>query len=383
MIFITSFINEPNGAAKSAIDFLKSLLVINENVSVICPKEADLPHEVAGFKINKPHWYKPPTRFKLGIQVLVPGSIIQKRAIKEIIHRIKCLRLDYDDTVIVNSWASKKNWQIINQKFRGKKILIVRESVRNFGRNEFGITKENLSNFLSEFDSLIFVSSIVMQDWANILQKDASDFFYLPNCIEEELVQKIELEEKSEVRIKLNLQPEDFILIYPARIEYNKGQDILLDHYNEIMKINPKIKILILGMPFGTDGEVIASRMKEYQNFIVLPEQASALDYIFASDLLIFPSRAEAMPRTILEAMAFGIPVLASNVDGIPELIKDGFNGFLFDIENPETLVEKLSTMINNYKMLEDFSKNSKEKYYRDFSRAKHIKRLGDILEKI
>jgi glycosyltransferase involved in cell wall biosynthesis len=89
------------------------------------------------------------------------------------------------------------------------------------------------------------------------------------------------------------------------------------------------------------------------------------------------------MPRTILEAMAFGIPVLASNVDGIPELIKDGFNGFLFDIENPETLVEKLSTMINNYKMLEDFSKNSKEKYYRDFSRAKHIKRLGDILEKI
>jgi hypothetical protein len=221
MIFITSFINEPHGAAKSAMDFLKSLLVLEKNVSVICPKEAELPEEVAGFKIKNPKWYKPPTQFKFHLQVLVPGSIIQKRAIKEIFHRLRCLKLDYNDTVIVNSWASKQNWQIIKKKFTGKKILIVRESVRNFGRNEFGITQENLSYFLSEFDFLIFVSSIVMQDWANILQKDASNFFYLPNCIEEELVQKIELEKKSEVRIKLNLRPEDFILIYPARIEYN------------------------------------------------------------------------------------------------------------------------------------------------------------------
>jgi glycosyltransferase involved in cell wall biosynthesis len=156
-----------------------------------------------------------------------------------------------------------------------------------------------------------------------------------------------------------------------------------MDHYDEIMKINPKIKILILGMPLGTVGEAIASRMKEYQNFIVIPEQASALAYIFASDLLIFPSRTEAMPRTILEAMSFGIPVIASNVDGIPELIKDGYNGFLFDIDNSKTLVEKLSTLINNPDLLHDFSKNTKDKYYRNFSRANHIKGLSEIFEKI
>ena len=66
--------------------------------------------------------------------------------------------------------------------------------------------------------------------------------------------------------------------------------------------------------------------------------------------LFVLPSRTEAMGRVLLEAMACKKPIIASNVGGIPEIIKDGYNGLLFESENVDDLAEKIRLVLSNKK---------------------------------
>jgi glycosyltransferase involved in cell wall biosynthesis len=383
MIFFTSYLNEPHGAAKSALDFLKALTIVCNDVTVIAPKKVELPIEIAGYKPVSPKWYGLDAPFKKSYKLLVPGTSNQKQLFKEIFNRICKSGINNKDIVIVNSWASKKKWDVEKRKFKGKRVLIVRESLRHFTDKSFRISLENMISFLNEFDFLIFVSELVMNEWSSHLTISKENCFFLPNCIDEEAVQQIAEIKKSSIKKELGFYENDIVIIYPGTIEYRKGQDLIIDFYDSITRIDPRIKLFILGDSNGVFGDNILKQINKINGIIRLPAQKSALEYIYLSDILLFPSRAEAMPRTILEAMAFGMPVVASTVDGIPELIIDGFNGFLFDIDKPEIMVEKIATLIRNPDLMIKFSERSKERYYKLFSRSKQIERLRVIIDSI
>jgi len=114
-----------------------------------------------------------------------------------------------------------------------------------------------------------------------------------------------------------------------------------------------------------------------------LGEKKNALEYLYAADLLIFPSRAEAMPRVILESMILRTPIISTDVDGIPELITHGQHGLLFRIENSDELAELIYTVSTNRVFSEKLSTNAQMHYWRDFSRQKHASRYKKLLDKI
>lgn len=74
-------------------------------------------------------------------------------------------------------------------------------------------------------------------------------------------------------------------------------------------------------------------------------------------DLLVVPSKMEALPLVIFEAMSRGIPVVASNVGGIPEIIKNGYNGFLAE-PNVKSFIDKITRIMENPEIINDFGKN-------------------------
>lgn len=78
------------------------------------------------------------------------------------------------------------------------------------------------------------------------------------------------------------------------------------------------------------------------------------------ADIFISPSLAEGSPKVLLEAMACGLPVIGSDVEGTDELIKDGKNGFLYDGASTN-LSKKISTLCNNYQLIVEVSKNARE----------------------
>jgi teichuronic acid biosynthesis glycosyltransferase TuaC len=66
------------------------------------------------------------------------------------------------------------------------------------------------------------------------------------------------------------------------------------------------------------------------------------VQYYNTADIFCLPSSNEGLPNVIVESLLCGTPVVASSVGGIPEIIKDGVNGFLIDPKNPESIVQAL-----------------------------------------
>lgn len=88
---------------------------------------------------------------------------------------------------------------------------------------------------------------------------------------------------------------------------------------------------------------------------------------------LVVPSITEGLPRVILEAMALGKPVVASNVGGIPDLVKDGQTGFLFEVANSKELAEKLRILLNDEKLAIEMGQKGREIIKENFSNEKYI----------
>lgn len=88
---------------------------------------------------------------------------------------------------------------------------------------------------------------------------------------------------------------------------------------------------------------------------------------------LVVPSISEGLPRVILEAMALAKPVIASRVGGIPELVKDNENGFLFEVGNVQELAEKLRILLSNRKMAVEMGKRGRELVRSKFSNEKYL----------
>ena len=111
---------------------------------------------------------------------------------------------------------------------------------------------------------------------------------------------------------------------YVGRDSFEKGTDIL-------RKIEPKI-----------NGKVVYCTDMEWED---------AMANLKASSLLVIPSRMESIPQVIKEAFFLKIPIIATNVGGIPELIEDGTNGVLVPPNEPEKLLESINELLENEEM--------------------------------
>ena len=96
-------------------------------------------------------------------------------------------------------------------------------------------------------------------------------------------------------------------------------------------------------------------------------------------DVFVLPSLNEGMSNTILEAMATGIPVIASNVGGNPELVIDGRTGFLFPSNDVESLVQKIKTYILHPELKQKHGYNARKRVEEKFSLDQMIRRYEEL----
>jgi glycosyltransferase involved in cell wall biosynthesis len=98
--------------------------------------------------------------------------------------------------------------------------------------------------------------------------------------------------------------------------------------------------------------------------------------------VLVQPSHAEGMPNTILEAMAHGLPVVATAVAGVPEIVKDGETGFLIDSRDPQLLGSRIDTLLRDRNVWDRMSASCKEKA-REYSPGLVLPRLEGVLNRL
>ena len=265
----------------------------------------------------------------------------------------------------------------------GRQILVVRESLRHFDGGDTAWTREQMIEGMQSYGGFIFVSDHCRRDWMSVPLLSCKPAFCVPNCCQEEEASLILQTPQVEVRRKLNLPADRFVAVCVAQLERRKGHDIILDQMQYLTQAVPNVLVCFIGAAVSEYSERIKASLASppfARWMAVLPQQESAMEFIYAADALILPSRAEAMPRVVLEAMVLGTPVVASDVDGIPELVEHGKTGFLFSHENPLGLVEGLRRLASDRTLAAAMARRARQRYWDAFSRIHLMRRYAQVI---
>jgi glycosyltransferase involved in cell wall biosynthesis len=149
-------------------------------------------------------------------------------------------------------------------------------------------------------------------------------------------------------------------IITVGRLSEEKNhKDLILAFYDWI-KHYPNLTLKIYGE--GSERENLEKLIIDLslQNNVKLAGVTKDIQAaMFDSDLFVFPSRYEGFPNALCEAMAVGLPVVASNCSGNSEVIEDGFNGVLYPVGDRDELTKSVLGLLNNSKKCQYISENS------------------------
>jgi glycosyltransferase involved in cell wall biosynthesis len=137
------------------------------------------------------------------------------------------------------------------------------------------------------------------------------------------------------MRHELNFGTSDFVIVFSGRLDPVKNFELLLGVFEFCYRLDGKVKLLIVGDgPERQKIEQISMQKHLHTGLVMVGQKSEVLPYLRAGDVFLLTSLTEQMPLTILEAMSVGLPVVASNVGEICNIIEDGKDGFLRDIRD-------------------------------------------------
>ena len=143
-------------------------------------------------------------------------------------------------------------------------------------------------------------------------------------------------EERRQVRKKLGFTEAHMVVGFSGRLDPIKNFDLLLHIFSSCMHKNPHVRLLIVGDgPEKKRLETLCHDKDIHHSVVFTGQQEHVLPYLRAMDVFLLTSVREQMPMTILEAMAVGVPVIATRVGEIPHIIDDGVNGFVHRLDDP------------------------------------------------
>jgi glycosyltransferase involved in cell wall biosynthesis len=149
------------------------------------------------------------------------------------------------------------------------------------------------------------------------------------------------------MRNALGYAEEDVVLIMVARFHPGKGHPVLLGAIRDLLDRGAKVKLICLGE--GNERAEIRRLANELglKNHVRFEGyQKNVPVWLQAADINVLPTFYEGLPLTVLEAMASGLPTVASNVGGIPEIVEDGISGWLVPSGDPKKLADALSLLV-------------------------------------
>jgi glycosyltransferase involved in cell wall biosynthesis len=124
----------------------------------------------------------------------------------------------------------------------------------------------------------------------------------------------------------------------------HKGQGTIIEAARIMRESDPDVHFVLVGE--GRDEQRFRRAAAGLDNVAFAGFVDNVEDYLAAFDVFVYPSLFEGLGSSLLDAMAFGLPIAASNVGGIPEVVEDGVNGLLIPPDDPGALVTALKRLL-------------------------------------
>ena len=169
-------------------------------------------------------------------------------------------------------------------------------------------------------------------------------------------------------------------LLFIGHPWFLKGVDVVIKAFLKISANFPEHRLKIVGYcPDRRYFERLAGGCQRVEFHPPVPYDQT-IELIKGCDVFVLPSRTEAMGRVLLEAMASGKPVVASDVDGIPSYVKNGYNGLLFRSEDVDDLADKLKMVLSDRGLSDTLARNAYDLVRKEYSEEQYLIKFTDMV---
>lgn len=220
-------------------------------------------------------------------------------------------------------------------------------------------------------DRVIAISDAVKENLISYFGVDKEKVSMIYNGIEiKKFLKDFSEDEKDKLKDRFGIKRDYSVIGMIARFTPDKGHDTLLYALFKILKEKPNVQLVFAG-----DGdkrqeiEKLSQRLGLSDNVVFIKPQLSTVNALAIMDVFMFtPARREGMGLALLEAMASGKPVVATNVGGISSVIENNVNGFLVEPSRPELLAEPVLRLLKDKALYARMAQAGREIVVKKFS---------------
>ena len=173
----------------------------------------------------------------------------------------------------------------------------------------------------------------------------------LHNSIDLDWLTPQRTEYSSELRRRLNLSHADRVVLAVGRLSHEKAHDDLVKAFAQLHRARPTFRAWLLIVGDGPERaalEQLAVTLRVRERIIFAGQVSDPAPYYALADVMALPSLSEGSPLVLLEAMAAGIPIVATAVGGVPEMVADGKSARLVAPRQPDALSEAIGQVLDD-----------------------------------
>jgi len=208
---------------------------------------------------------------------------------------------------------------------------------------------------------IISVSEGVKREILENYQVPEEKIEVIPNGVDLEEF-KPDVEKREKIRMKYGVDENDVVLMFSGYEFKRKGLRYIIE---ALPGVKENVRLMVVGRDNPRRYQELASKLGVHDRIVFTGFVPEIADYYTASDIFVFPTAYEAFSLATLEAVASGLPILATKVNGTEELIEDGYNGF-FIKKDPKDIAEKVNLLVEDENLRKQMGKNARktaEKY--------------------
>ena len=213
--------------------------------------------------------------------------------------------------------------------------------------------------------------------YARWLGIEPGEIAYSPNGFDPSVLRPPSAPAKPPVlRETLGIPPSAPVILTLSRFVWAKAPEAMLEVFARVHAARPESHFLIAGWGMS-DAEEMGAMVRDRgldSHVHLLGVQGDVGALMSSANVFLLPSRVEGFPNAIMEAMALGLPVVASNVGGIPDLVRHDQDGFLHEAEDVDGMAQSVLTLMADADMRARFGAAGRQRIAREFS----LQKLGD-----
>lgn len=307
--------------------------------------------------------------------------------LKQLFYFYKTIKQEKPDLVHIRGVQLEGFYGVLAAKLAGVKCVMSVDGLmidaQNIGKVKRFVFKRILEPFALKHADLTYCVCQYAADRAFVQQHTK----HLYGCIHN-AAPIYDLSNRENERINkrkaLGIADNEIVLTNIGRITREKGIHVLVESFAQITKKHNNVRLCIAGMgDYIHEIETNYSRLIAEGKILLLGKISDVKETLLASDVFVFPTLHENLSNSLLEAATVGLPIIATNVGGNPEVIEHNKSGLLINPDNVGELTDALLQVIEDSSLRTDLGKQAVVKIESEYTQEKIFERMAEMYDKV